>query len=304
MTNSKRPSHHTPSTPPALKKQQIVVDPIESGLHDLQARPPLTKYLQQLYEKRHFIFAHAKSQSLRFDDDAKLGPLWLFLNPLLQVSVYALVFGIILKVSRGMENYIGFLTIGVVFFGMLSRGLTQGNSLIRSSRNLMAAFSFPRACLVLSTAIKQTIDDLAPGCIAIAAALLFQVGSFPGWRLVLTIPLFFLLHCFTCGLTFISARLTAFIPDLKSIINTIQRGLFFFSGVFFDVSRFADTAILRELMLANPFYQFLTAFRNCVLDGSPTPGAVWFSLAAWSFGTLIVGFLFFWSAEERYASIT
>ncbi|QNE89957.1 ABC transporter permease [Corynebacterium incognita] len=232
-----------------------------------------------------------------------LGKLWEILNPLLQVAVFAVVFGVILKVSRGMDNYIGFLTIGVIFFGMLGRGLTQGNGLIKSSRAMLSAFSFPRAIVPLSASLKGAIDDIAPAIVAIAAAALLQISSGINWTILLTIPLFILIHVMSAGMTLITSRLTAFVPDLKGIISTLQRGLFFFSGVFYDVSRFADQPVLREIMLANPFYGFLSSVRECVLSGTVPPSSSWFYLSCWSFGTFIGGFLFFWAAEDRYSNV-
>lgn len=279
----------------------ILIKPTE--VFSLHSRPKLISYLKTVWDRRHFILAYARSQSLKSGQDTYLGRAWIFLTPILQIAVYGIVFGLILHVSRGMDNFIGFLTIGVIFFGMLSRGLTQGNNLIRSSRNLIGAFSFPRASLVLSTAIKQIIDDIAPALVAIAGALAFQPSSFPSPILLLTIPLFLLLHVMSCGLTFIVGRLTAFIPDFKGFISTFQRGLFFFSGVFYDVDRFADVPVLREIMLANPFYQYLKAFRSLILDDQNLSAAHWGYLMLWSFVLFAGGFAFFWQAEERYAQV-
>ena len=300
-----RPIRHKENTPSNNEEPAsanlILIEPSE--VFSLHSRPKLISYLKAVWSRRHFILLYARSQSLRSGHDTYLGHAWILLTPVLQIAVYGIVFGLILHVSRGMDNFIGFLTIGVIFFGMLRKGLKQGTNLIRSSRNLIGAFSFPRASLVLSTSIKQFIDDIAPALVAIVGALAFQPSSFPGLALLLTLPLFLLLHVMSCGLTFIVSRLTAFVPDFKGFISTFQRGLFFFSGVFYDVDRFADVPILRELMLANPFYQYLKAFRSVILDGQNLSAGHWGYLILWSFLLLAGGFAFFWQAEERYAQV-
>lgn len=288
---------------PTIPKQTKTVLVKDSDLISLQTRPNIFAYIKQTWNRRHFIWAHAKSQSLQDGQGMYLGRLWIILNPVLQIAVYGVLFGLILKTSKGMDNFIGFLTIGVVFFGMLGRGLTQGNRLIQSSRNLIGAFTFPRAVLVISTACKQTINDVAPATAAIAGAILFQLDSGIYPTVALVIPLFLLIHIFNLGMLFIISKATAFVPDFKGLVSIAQRGLFYFSGVFYDVSRFADIPVLREIMLANPFYQFLNAVRGCVLSGDAPSTQQWAYLCVWSFTTAITGFVFFWSSEEKYASV-
>ena len=286
----------------ALKKEKTVLVN-DDELISLQTRPSINEYAKEIWRRRYFIMAHARSQSLQDGQGMYLGRLWIILNPILQIAVYGVLFGLILKTSRGMDNFIGFLTIGVVFFGMLGRGLTQGNRLIQSSRNLIGAFTFPRAVLVFSAVCKQTINDLAPACAAVIGAVLFQLGSPLHVTVFLVIPLFILIHIFNLGTLFIISKTTAFVPDFKGIVTILQRGLFYFSGVFYDVSRFADVPVLREIMLANPFYQFLNAVRDCVLDGSAPSVQTWGYLSAWSFTIAVTGFIYFWSSEEKYASV-
>jgi len=40
--------------------------------------------------------------------------------------------------------------------------------------------------------------------------------------------------------------------------------------------------------------------RDVMISGHPTPDWMWGVGAAWGVVTLVTGFFFFWSAEERY----
>lgn len=283
------------------KDSLILVE--DDGLQKLNARPPLMIYMRELWGRRFFITAQARAKALKGGQGMFLGKLWLLLNPLFSIAVFAVVFGLVLKVSRGMDNFIGFLAIGVIFFGFLSGGITGGSGLIQNSKSLMRAFAFPKASLVFSAMIRQFWDNLLPAVIAIIGALLFQLDKPISWTVLLVVPLYLLIHLFGLGASFFTARLTSRIPDLKKVIALIMRGLFFLSGVFFPVDRFADIPVLREFMLANPLYQFLHAVRMCVLDGAVPELGVWLYLSAWSFGLVFIGFIFFWQAEARYATV-
>lgn len=266
-------------------------------------RPPLLAYIKALWQRRFFIWEDSKSKSFNDGRDTFLGSIWIFLNPLLQVAIYGLVFGLILKTSRGMDNFLGFLILGVIFFGFVSKGLNSGSALIQGERSMITSFHFPKAALVVSSVTKQFLDNLVPAIMAVTLALLSQPHKTPSWTVILVVPLFLLIHVFIVGAEFMIARATAFIPDLKGLVNLLVRGLFFISGVFFTIDRFDTAPSVRAFVEVNPIYQFLSAVRSCVLDGQAPPLSMWIYLSTWSFLLLVIGFVYFWKAEAKYASV-
>ena len=232
-----------------------------------------------------------------------LGRAWLVLQPIFDVSVYAIIFGLILHVSRGIENFVGYLVIGVVFFKFVSRGISSGSGLIQASRGMISSFQFPCLSVVLARVLRQFYDNLIPTLVGLVIAFSFQIPNYPSWTILALIPLYLLVHLFILGLVLIVARLTAFIPDLKSLISLFNRALFFTSGIFFTLERFDGHPVLGAIMKANPVYQYLTAAREVTIYQSIPSYGTLISLCAWTFGLLIFGLWFFWRAEERYATV-
>lgn len=282
--------------------KNLLVD--DSELHVLKTRPKLRHYLGEVLSYRHFVSAYARSGAFANGRDTFLGKIWLILDPLMQVSIYVVVFGLILNASRGMDNYVGFLALGVVFFRFLSKGLNSGALVIQKSRGLISTFNFPRAAIPISVAFRDILDSIGPGILATAVAVLLQLdGVGMSYSLIILPVIWILLHIFTTGLTLITARLTAFVPDFRSLINLTVRGLFFVSGVFFSMDRFPEESVLRKLVEFNPFFRFLDAVRSCVLDGSFLDASTWFYLVLSSSLTLLIGFVFFWQGEPRYSHV-
>lgn len=272
----------------------------DSALHQLQSRKPLGEYVKDLWHRRHFIQTYAKSTAFAGGRDTFLGKLWLILDPIMQVGIYLLVFGFIMKTSRGIENFLGFLVIGVIFFKVLSAGVNSGNGLIQRSRSLISSFIFPRAAVGVSTTLKSFYDNLIPCALAVIFSLITQWGTPVSFTVLGVIPLYILMHIFALGATLFVARITAFVPDLMQLVRFTMQALFFLSGIFFSLERFESAPLIQEIMRFNPFYQFLYAIRECVLYGS-LPGAfTTIYLTVWSFGLAIFGFIFFWQAESRY----
>lgn len=278
-----------------------IVDP--EGLRPLATRPTLAEYAAELIARRHFIVADARAKALRTTRDYRLWQLWLVLNPLFDVALYGFLFGLLLKTSRDVENFIGFLFIGIIFMSMITDLMNSGIRLMQSSRAMIRAFQFPRASIPFSTALRSSIDNVLPACVALIAAFLFQWGTWPSWTLLLVVPLFLMIHVFGCGLMMITARLTAQIPEAKTILGLITRGLFFLSGVMFSVDRFAEHSAIHQLMTANPCYVFLTAIRDCTIYRTAPSLATWGELLAWSVGVFVIGFVFFWRAEDKYVRL-
>lgn len=273
------------------------------GLKRLQSRPPVHEYLQDIWKTRNFILLNAKTSANRNGRDTFLGRIWILLDPLLQTAFYGFIFGIVLQVSRGMDNFPGFLAIGVVFFRIATSGLKSGTNLVRRSRAMISSFNFPRGAVVIGDTLKHAFDGVVPALVGVTLAILWQPDKPVYWTVVFVLPLYLLMQMFCLGCSFVVARACAFVPDLRSVVNLVNRGLFFLSGVFFSVDRFVNHPTLEMLMKLNPVYQFLSSVRVSVLDGTVPSMFSWCYLIAWSFGLSLIGFLYFWAAEGRYATL-
>jgi len=283
------------------RSRLIVVE--DEHLSELQTQPTLGQYAKELWQTRHFVVAYARGAALKSGQDTFLGRLWIVLDPLLQFMFYGFIFGVVLHVSKGMDNFPGFLILGVVFFRISTRGITTGMGQVQKSKALVNSFHFPRAAVIFSTAVKNFLDGIAPAIVGIALALAFQSDTPVSLTVLFVIPIYFLVQLFALGSSFIVARATAFIPDLRSLFTLMVRGLFFLSGVFFSIERFVNHETLALLMKLNPIYQVLTAVRTSVLDGHSPDLFTWMYLLGWSVGLTLVGFIFFWMAEARYGNI-
>lgn len=275
-----------------------------SSLKPLQIRPSFFRYCLQLWERRSFIWADARSKALKTTKDYQLWRLWLVLQPVLDVAFYGFLFGFLLRTSKGVENFPGFLILGVIFMRQIIAMTSTGNMLIKNSRGMIQTFQFPRASLIISQALRNMIDNVLPAVMAVLIALAFQFNTPMHWSIVLVVPLFVLLHLFGCGMMFFTARLTAEIADTRALINFFTQAWFFLSGVMFSVDRFVEHPVIHAIMSGNPGYIFLTAIRGSVLYGSPLSVSTWGTLLAWSLGTFFAGLLYFWQAEEKYVRLT
>lgn len=269
-------------------------------LNPVAVRPPVGTYLVQLWQRRHFILADARAKAFQTSRGTILGRVWLVLQPFLDSLVYFVIFGMLLQTSRGVENYIGYLVVGVNFFGLVQRALNSGGQILQTSHNLLRAFAFPRAAIVISWSFRSLMDFLP----TVVATLVFIVAmpphAFPSLTWVLFPGVLVLGWVFSMGLAFVTASLTARISDLKFIWPLLGRFWFYGSGVFFSIERFSTHPNVTAVMEANPGYHFLKMSRDILVYATAPTASDWGYMAAWAVGTLVVGFLVFWSHEESY----
>lgn len=269
------------------------------------ARPPMHRYIAQLWERRHFIWFDSRMRAFGSIKDTVLGKIWLVLQPFLDAGIYFLIFGFLLGTSRGIESFLGYLVIGVTMFSLSTKAMNSGATIIPMGKNLMSAFSFPRASLVFSFGIRNLIDAIPTLLTTLVFILVMPTAGGHLTLLWLLFPLVILLQfVFNLGLAFVTAAVTSLLPDFKFIWPLISRFWFYASGVFFSLDRFAGKEIagidIEAVMRLNPGWGFLDVSRDILLYNTvPDMGTVLY-LVAVSFILVLFGFWFFWIFEERY----
>jgi lipopolysaccharide transport system permease protein len=103
-----------------------------------------------------------------------LGFLWTFLNPLLMLIVYSVVFSYFLRVDIPNYNYTLFLFIGLVPWTAFSATLQLSTNIILSNSNLIKKIYFPRIILPVSMTVTNVINMLLSFVIVLVVTIVFN----------------------------------------------------------------------------------------------------------------------------------
>jgi teichoic acid transport system permease protein len=271
-----------------------------STLRPVAERLPLRPYLAVLWQRRHFIVADARARVLSGARGTLLGTGWLVLRPVLDGAVYFLIFGLLLHSSRGIENFLGYLLIGVFYFGFTTRCLTSGAQSLVAGKQLVRSFSFPRAALPVAMVTRETLSFIPVLGTMLVLLLVIPPVETITWRWALMPVIVVLQLGLNMGLAFFCARATARIPDLQHVIGFATRFWLYGSAVFFAFDRFIDHPTLLAVVQLNPMFVVLDMTRDCLLYGVTPDLSSWLLLLGWSTVLLVGGFVWFWRGEERY----
>ncbi|MFC8798187.1 ABC transporter permease [Promicromonospora sp. NPDC057138] len=271
------------------------------NLSRVGARPPLGQYVRLLWARRHFLWADARAKVTSGTRQSLLGNAWMVLNPLLNGLAYYLIFGLLMKSSRGIDNFIGYLLIGVFLFQFTTQSINGGARSVQSGKNLIRAFTFPRAALPISVVLRNVLN-LGPTLVTLAALIYFVPPAEEyTWRIALVAAALALQVMFTTGLSLLVARWAAALPDITNLIGMVMRIWLYGSAVFFSFDHLlADKPDLKIWLEANPMFIVLDIVRDCVLYATTPDPMRWVWLGGWAVGTLLIGFVTFWRAEETY----
>ena len=270
-------------------------------LRPVVSRASPGRYLGSLWQRRHFIIADARARAFSGNRDMVLGNLWLVGRPIMEGAIYYIIFGLILKTSRGIDNFTGFLLIGVFLFNYTSRCAASGIASMTAARSLIASFAFPRAAIPLAVLLRETWSML-PVLGALAVLLLVVPPGASITATWLLFPVVFVLQAlFNTGLVLYAARFGSALPDLKHLVTFVVRLWFYASGVMFSIERFVSHPLWTPFLQANPLYLVLEISRDLLIYDTVSPARDWFILTAWSAITATLGFAYFWQGETGYA---
>lgn len=271
-----------------------------SDLKPIGVRPPLVEYLHQLWQRRHFIWMDASQGALTRNAGNILGNVWLILRPLIDAGFYFVIFGYVLQVSRGVDNFAAFLVIGILLYRSTAAAIGGGASLMKANRSMIRAFSFPRASIPISSVLESAITAVWTMFVMCAVIMALPPHVLPTYTWLLMVPIFCLHVLINLGFTLISARIGYHVPDMTNVLSVVSRFLMYGSGVMFPIERFLGDTIWRDIAEMNPLFQIISMARTVLMDGEVPALESWLLVIGWGLALSICGFIFFWRGESSY----
>ena len=211
---------------------------------------------RSLYTHRELIgVLVAKQLKLRYRGSI-LGFLWTLINPLVQMLVYTLVFGVYLRVD--VDRYPVFLFSGLLPWIWFASSVQQGVTCILDGAGLVTRSQFPAEVLPIVALTSNTVNFLLTLPLLLAFVLAFHARL--GLAL-LALPLLIILeYVMTLGPVLLFAALDVQFRDLQHIILHVLTVLQFLTPIFYPVSLIPEP--FRAWALLNPLAVLVSSFHD------------------------------------------
>lgn len=251
---------------------------------------------KNLYQYRELLKSNVKKEIRGKYKGSFLGILWSFVNPLLQVLVYAIVFPIILKSPE--PNYVVFLIIGILPWTWFTTSLSQGTFTILGNAGIIKKVYFPREILPISVVTSGLINYLI-SCLIIFAFLMFSGIGFSGYLIYL--PLVILVqYVITLGIVFITSAINVYIRDAEYIINFIVNMLFYATPILYSPDVFGGTKF-SALLQFNPLATIINSYRAILYHQTAPDMNMLLLVLGVGFAILLIGIQVFRKLERGFA---
>lgn len=272
--------------------------PPAASLRDARESERLQGYLQGIWRRRGYIWYVSKSELRSRQIGSVLGNLWHLLNPILQIAIYFLFFGLILETRRGVDNFLGYLAIGVFTYTFTQKAVQAGARSLIKYQGLIQIVAFPRATLPLTTTLTESLATLPAYVVMILVTL--GTGEPVALAWVVLVPVFALQVMFTAGCSLVAARATSHLPDVQQILPFVFRLGFYASGVLFNINAYLEDSPYQSWLVLNPVYCYIELNRAALLDNHGVDPAAALSAIVWAVVMLLAGFWWFRRAEDSY----
>lgn len=269
--------------------------PVEVFLPFKGGLPPLGKYMRQLYSRRQFMAAFARSELRRQNYGSAFGQIWLILNPLLLSAVYFLLI-VIISGHANKARY-GHLTATLFIFYMVTDAIIVGAKSITSGGRLVLNSAFPRLMLPISAAVVSLFKFLP----TLFVLLLFHalLGLPFSWAMLSAIPVIAIFFFFAMGCAIFFACVNVYFRDAQNFIPYLTRTLLYLSPVLYEASALKSN--LNFLKTVNPMYPLLDMWSTIMVHAQLPSLHELYQGLLWTVLVILVSTYIFLSREREFA---
>ena len=212
-----------------------------------------SKYIELiLYKTYADLTAEASQTYLSF--------LWWIVEPLLYMTVFYFVFGL-LYLRGGGADYVPFLLCGLTFWKWFDSTVRVGSNSIRINTHLMQQVYVPKIIFPTITILQNTVKF----SIILALLLVFlqvygiDIGvTYVSLPVLIVVQLLFIAAC-----TYLLCALVPFVPDIAQFIGNGMVLLMFLSGIFYPIETIPQA--YQNYFYLNPMATLLEAYRDTML---------------------------------------
>ena len=226
-----------------------------------------------------------------------LGFLWTFVNPLLQLLVYSLVFTNIMRVED-VEIYYLYLFIALIPWLFFSNSIAGGASCIIAQKDMVSKIYFPREVIPISYVTSGFVNMLLCFIVVIAAVLISGIEvNVLTW---LFLPVIFIIqYILVLGITMLVSAVTVYFRDLEHILGIIMMAWMYLTPIIYTPNMVPDS--FRMYFDLNPMTHIVTAYRDILYYGRMPEFSTLISSVVFGIVFLVIGFVSFGKLKRHFA---
>jgi len=258
--------------------------------------------LRALVDRRELLLTFASRDLRARYKGSALGFAWNFLNPLLQLVVFWILFGVLLQsrpiTATGEKPFPIFLFVGLLPWTFFSSSLSGGAASIVANGSIVKKVRLPVQLLPAASVLSALANYLLS--LLILFAVLALVGPRHPEGLLYLPALIAVELVLALGLAYLLAALNVFFRDVEHILGIVLLAWYFLTPILFPIAIVADRPREQALLYLNPMTSVIVGYQRALLDGLPPEWEALAYSAAFAVAVFVVGFAYFHRAKDEF----
>ena len=223
-------------------------------------------FIRLLFVQRHLILSLAKREIAAQYVGSLLGFVWTFINPIMMILVFWVVFGIGFKAQpMGNVPFVVWLTAGMASWFIFSDIITGSAGVIVSNSHLVKKTIFHSEMLPVVKIVACLVTHLI-FLLILVGLIVFHKLPISFWYLQFFYYLFGML-VLSLGLSWAVAALNVFIRDVGQIVGVILNVGFWATPILWDINIMPWG--LQTVLKLNPMFYIVQGYRDSFVSFSP-----------------------------------
>ena len=217
--------------------------------------------LWELWDYRDLLYMFVKRDIITVYKQTVLGPIWFFVQPVMTMVVYVVVFGNIAKIDTdGIPKPLFYLA-GIIIWNYFAESFTKTSSTFTSNANLFGKVYFPRLVVPLSQVLSGLIKFVIQFSLFLVVYLYhyFQGDVQPNTWIVSSPLLLLLMALLGLGVGIIFSSLTTKYRDLTFLMQFGVQLAMYATPIIYPSSLLSGT--MKSVMWCNPLAHVVETFK-------------------------------------------
>jgi lipopolysaccharide transport system permease protein len=256
----------------------------------------MLRHFRELYLYRGLLFSLVQRELKARYRGSVLGFFWTFLNPMLHMLVYTLLFGVILK--NQIVDYPYFMFVGLLPWIWFTSSVSAGASAISDRRDLLTKVRFPAQVLPSTVVVTNLVNYVLSLPLVVILGAIFGVR--PTWHLLLFPLVVATQFIFTMAVVYVLSAINVTFRDLQHIVSNLLMMWFFLTPILYKASTIPERFQTLALY-GNPMAVLITSYQAIFYEHRLPAAAPLAALLLGSFALLWLASRLFEARREEFA---
>jgi len=223
-------------------------------------------FIRDIVDKRSVIYELVKRDLQQQYMGSYLGAVWLFLQPLLFITILYAVFTLGFRAGSVVDMPFSiYLVTGMVPWLYFSSNFSSNTGAIRRYAFLVKKVDFRLSVLPIVTMASSLVAHIF--LLIVAICLAWYQGIAPS---IYTLQLIYYLIAMTAlllGLGWMTSSTSIFIKDVANVVSILVQFGFWLTPIFWNIEMIPEK--YRWIIELNPMYYIITGYRESIVSHVP-----------------------------------